>query len=193
MEHFESVDAYVACSELWPDEVAALRTVLLGCDLTETIKWGKPCYVHDDRNIVIMQEFKDNLALMFFKGTLLDDPDGVLHDVGPNSRAARRMHFTSVAEVRGQKKTVEAYVGRAIELEESGAEIAPPEELGLVAELQERLDRDPALRTAFEALTPGRQRAYNLQIAGAKQSTTRAARAEKHIPRILEGKGLNDR
>lgn len=193
MEDFESVDQYLECSEQWPEEVAALRAVLLGCDLTETIKWGKPCYMHDGRNIVLVQEFRDFLALMFFKGMLLDDPDGVLHDVGPNSRSARRMHFTSVGDVTAATETIQASVAEAIELEESGAEVPPPPEPELAAELQQRLDQDPAFKAAFEALTPGRQRGYNLDIAGAKQSKTRAARVEKHRPKIMQGKGLHDR
>ena len=193
MEHFESVDAYLEKSEQWPDEVAALREVLLGCRLEETIKWGKPCYMRDGSNIALIQEFKDHLALMFFKGALLDDPDGVLEDVGPNSRAARRMHFTSVAEVERRAKTVEAYVERAIEVEQSGAEVGPAPEPELADELQEALGRDPELRKAWDDLTPGRRRAYNLHIAGAKRSETRASRVEKHIPKILAGKGPNDR
>ena len=192
MEHFESVDEYIACSEQWPDEVAALREVLLGCGLAEVVKWGKPCYMHDGSNIVLMQEFKDFLALMFFKGALLDDPDDVLEAQGPNSRSARRMCFTSVDDVTRSAGTVEAYVAQAIEVEASGAEIDPPE-MELVEELRDRLEQDPELKAAFEALTPGRQRGYNLHIAGAKQAKTRVARIEKHAPRILEGKGLHDR
>lgn len=193
MEHFEDVDEYVSQSEQWPDEVAALRDVLLGCGLAETIKWGKPCYTHGGRNIVLVQEFKDFLALMFFKGALLDDPDGVLEAQGPNSRSARRMRFTSVDDVAEAAETVEAYVTDAIDVEESGAEVGPAPEPDLVEELRQRLDQDPALEEAFEALTPGRQRGYNLYFGGAKQSKTRAARVEKHVPRILEGKGLHDR
>lgn len=193
MEHFDGVDDYVDASEQWPDEVAALRDVLVGCDLVETIKWGKPCYTHGGGNIALMQEFKDFLALMFFKGGLLDDPDSVLEDQGPNSRSARRMRFTSVDDVTCRAETIEAYVARAIEVEASGAEVGPTPELDLVEELRQRLDDDPALKEAFEALTPGRQRGYNLHVADAKQAKTRIARIEKHAPRILEGKGLHDR
>ena len=193
MENFESVDEYLECSEQWPKEVAAVRHVLLGCGLTEAIKWGKPCYMHDGRNIAIVQEFKDFLALMFFKGALLKDPDGVLEDQGPNSRSARRMCFTSVDDVTASAGTIEAYVVEAIEVEESGAEVPSPPEPELAEELQARLDEDPAFKEAFESLTPGRQRGYNLHIAGAKQSKTRAARVEKHVPRIMDGKGPHDR
>lgn len=193
MEDFESVDEYLARSERWPEEIAALREVLLGRGLTETIKWGKPCYGHDGDNIALVQEFKDFLALLFFKGALLDDPEGVLEAQGPNSRAARRICFRSVDDVARLAGAVAAYLDEAIEVERSGAEVGPPPELELVDELQARLDQDPALKAAFEALTPGRQRGYNLHVAGAKRSETRARRVEKHVPRILEGKGLNDR
>lgn len=193
MENFENVDEYLECSEQWPKEVAALRHVLLGCGLTEAIKWGKPCYLHDGRNVVLVQEFKDFVALMFFKGALLDDPEGVLEAQGPNSRSARRMRFTSVDDVTSSAGTIEAYVVEAIAVEESGAAIDPAPEPELVEELQARLDQDPAFKQAFESLTPGRQRGYNLHIAGARQSRTRAARVEKHVPRIMEGRGLHDR
>lgn len=193
MEDYDSVDQYLACSEQWPAEVAALREVLLGCELAETIKWGKPCYLHDDRNIALVQEFKDFVALMFFKGVLLDDPDDLLHDVGPNSRSARRMQFTAVDEIEGAAKSIASYVVAAIEVEEAGLEVEQPDELELVEELRERLDQDPELKKAFEALTPGRQRGYNLHIGGAKRSETRVARIDRHAPRILAGKGLNDR
>lgn len=192
MEHFDTVDDYIEASEQWPDEVAALRDVLLGCGLGETIKWGKPCYSDGGRNIALMQEFKDFLALMFFKGALIEDPDGVLEAQGPNSRSARRMCFASVDDVTRSAETVGVYVARAIEVEESGAEVPPPE-LELVEELAQRLAEDPVLEEAFAALTPGRQRGYNLHVADAKQAKTRVARIEKHVPRILEGKGLHDR
>jgi uncharacterized protein YdeI (YjbR/CyaY-like superfamily) len=193
VQDFDDVDAYLASSEQWPKEAAELRGVLLGTGLDETIKWGKPCYVHEGRNIALVQEFKDFLALMFFKGALLDDPEGVLEAQGPNSRSARRMCFRSVDDVTSSAGTIAAYVDRAVALEESGAEVGPPEELELVDELRDRLDQDPELKAAFDALTPGRQRAYNLLVGGAKQSKTRAARVEKHVPRILAGKGPNDR
>ena len=193
MEDYDSVDQYLACSEQWPAEVAALREVLLGCELAETVKWGKPCYLHGDRNIALVQEFKDFVALMFFKGVLLDDPDDLLHDVGPNSRSARRMQFTAVDEIEGAAKSIASYVVAAIEVEEAGLEVEQPDELELVEELRERLDQDPELKKAFEALTPGRQRGYNLHIGGAKRSETRVARIDRHAPRILAGKGLNDR
>lgn len=186
------VDAYIAQSQQWPEEMTALRPILLGCGLTEELKWGKPCYTQDGRNIVILQEMKEFLALMFFKGVLLHDPDGVLEDQGPNSRSARRIRFTSPDDVARLADTVEEHVKQAVAAEESGLEVGPAPELVLVEELQERLDRDPALAAAFAALTPGRRREYNLHCSNAKQSKTRAARVDRHVSRILDGKGLRD-
>lgn len=187
------VDAYITRSNKWPDEMARLRPILLGSGLTEAIKWGKPCYSHRGKNIVIMQEMKDSLALMFFKGALLDDPEGVLQEQGPNSRSARRLQFTSVDEVERMADTVEAYVDEAIEVEEAGLEVGPVPQLVLVEELQRRLDDDPAFSKAFESLTPGRQREYNLYFSDAKQASTRMARVEKYAPKIMEGRGLRER
>ena len=187
------VDAYIRRSDQWPEEMSALRPTLLGCGLTEEIKWRKPCYSHEGRNIVILQEMRDFLALMFFKGALLNDPEGVLEDQGPNSRSARRIRFTSVEDVTRLADTVEAYVDEAIAVEEAGLKVGPAPAPVLVAELQSRLDQDPALKAAFEALTPGRQREYNLYFSGARQEKTRAARVEKYAPKILAGKGFRDR
>ena len=193
MQHYPDVDAYLRDSEQWPDEIAALRPTLLASGLTEEIKWGKPCYSHDGKNVAIVQEMKHFLALMFFKGAVLEDPAGVLRDQGPNSRSARRIEFTSVEDVERLTTTVAAYLDEAIDVEEAGLEVdrAPAPELA--AELRERLDADPALRAAFDQLTPGRQREYNLHITGAKQSSTRISRIERCADRILAGKGLRDR
>ena len=152
------VDACIRRTGKWPGEMTDLRQILLRCGLTEEIKWGKPCYSHEGRNIVILQEMKEFLALMFFKGALLNDSEGVLEEQGPNSRSARRIPFTSVEDVARLADTVEAYVDEAIDVEEAGKKVGPPPELLLVAELQSRLDQDPALKAAFESLTPGRQR-----------------------------------
>ena len=187
------VDAYIGRSEKWPDEMAALRSVLLKSGLTEDIKWGKPCYGHDGTNIVIMQEMKEFLALMFFKGALMNDPAGVLESQGPNSRSALRMCFRSVADVKRLTKTVKAYVAEAIDVEGAGLEVGPAPEVVFVAELQERLDGDKKFKTAFEALTPGRRREYNLHISEAKQAATRVSRVEKCAPKILAGQGFRDR
>ncbi len=187
------VDAYIERSVKWPAEMDALRRVLLACGLHETIKWAKPCYSHGGSNIAILQEMKDFLALMFFKGALIDDVDGVLEEQGPNSRSARRVCFRSIDDVTRLTGTITAYVGAAIEIEEQGLEVGPGPDLVLAAELVARLGQDPALKAAFESLTPGRQREYNLFISDAAQATTRAARVEKHVARILAGKGLRDR
>ena len=186
------VDAFIQRSQKWPNEMAALREILLRCGLTEEIKWGKPCYSHDDHNIVILQEMKDFLALMFFKGALLRDPDNVLEEQGPNSRSALRICFKSVDEVNRLAATVRAYVAEAIEVEAAGTEVAPAPQLVVIEELQDRLDRDPQLKAAFDALTPGRRREYNLYIADAKQAKTREDRIDKYVSRILSGKGLRD-
>ncbi len=187
------VDAYIARSQKWPEEMTELRSILLGCGLSEAIKWGKPCYSHEAANIAIMQEMKDFLALMFFKGALLGDPAHVLESQGPNSRSARRMCFRSVADVRAVADTLREYVHEAIDVEDAGLEVEPAPKLVLVQELQNRLDADPALKAAFENLTPGRQREYHLHISGAKQATTRESRVDTCVPAILAGKGLRDR
>ena len=187
------VDAYVGRSDQWPAEMTVLRPILLSCGLSEEIKWGKPCYTHEGGNIVILQEMKEFLALMFFKGALLNDSEGVLEEQGPNSRSARRICFASVEDVARLADTVKAYVDQAIEVEEAGLDVGPAPELVFVEELQNRLDEDPTFKAAFEGLTPGRQREYNLHFSDAKQAKTRAARVEKWAEKILDGKGLRDR
>ncbi len=187
------VDAYVARSEQWPDEISSLRPILLGAGLDEEIKWAKPCYSHDGKNIAIVQEMKSFLALMFFKGALMDDPDGVLVAQGPNSRSALRIEFTSVDDITRRAGTIAAYIENAIAVEEAGLEVGPAPEVVFVEELRQRLDRDPAFASAFESLTPGRQREYNLYFSGAKQAATRASRVEKYTQKILDGKGFRDR
>lgn len=187
------VDAYIDRAEQWADEMRALQTVLLGCDLTEEIKWGKPCYSHDGKNIAIMQPMKGFLALMFFKGALLEDPLGVLREQGPNSRSAKRFELGSVDDVTAMAKTIKEYVEDAIDVERAGLEVGPAPEPELVEELQRRLDDDPELLAAFTSLTPGRQREYHLYISDAKQSATRESRIDKVAARILAGKGLRDR
>ncbi len=187
------VDAYISRSTKWPDEMNALRQILLSCGLTDEIKWGKPCFSHEGANIVILQEMKDFLALMFFKGALLSDSDGVLEEQGPNSRSALRICFTSTDDVTRLADTVTEYIAEAVAVEEAGLEMPPAPEVVLVDELQDRLERDPAFKAAFEALTPGRRREYNLYFSDAKQSATRVTRIEKCAPKILDGKGFRDR
>jgi uncharacterized protein YdeI (YjbR/CyaY-like superfamily) len=187
------VDAYIGRSTKWPGEMSELRTILLGCGLNESVKWGKPCYGHGDKNIAIMQEMNDFLSLMFFKGALIEDRAGLLRSQGPNSRSALRLEFTSVPQVQEQADIIGDYVVAAIAVEDAGLSVGPAPELELVDELTERLATDPDLAAAFEGLTPGRQREYNLHIADAKQAKTREARIDKYVPQILAGKGMRDR
>ncbi len=187
------VDAYIGRSTKWPDEMSELRTILLGCGLDESIKWGKPCFGHGDKNIAIMQEMNDFLSLMFFKGALLDDRAGLLRSQGANTRSALRVELTSLDQVREQADIIRDYVADAIRVEEAGLSVGPAPDLELVEELTERLAADPELAAAFEGLTPGRQREYNLHVSDAKQAKTREARIDKFVPQILAGKGMRDR
>lgn len=187
------VDAHIDRSTKWPEVMTRLRPILAGCGLTEEIKWGKPCFSQDGHNIVIFQEMKEFLALMFFKGALLSDPDGILEEQGPNSRSALRICFRSIDDANRLADTVKAYVEEAIDVEEAGLQVAPAPVLPPPEELQNRLETDPAFKAAFEALTPGRQREYNLYFSDAKQSKTRTARVDKYAPKILAGKGFRDR
>lgn len=193
MANGTEVDDIVRRSTRWPAELAALRTVLLATGLREEVKWGKPCYTHGGSNVAVLQEMKDVLALMFFRGALLADPYGVLEEQGPNSRSARRICFRSVDDVERLAAAVGAYVSEAIGVTEAGLEVAPAPEPDHVDELRDRLARDDDLRAAFEGLTPGRRREYHLYFSGAKKPVTRAARVERCVPRILAGKGLRDR
>ncbi|MDE0802391.1 MAG: YdeI/OmpD-associated family protein [Acidimicrobiales bacterium] len=193
MEKYPDVDAYLAASQQWPDEIAALRPILVDTGLDEAIKWGKPCYSHGDANIVIVQEMKDFLALLFTKGALLDDPDGVLEPQGPNTRSAMRICFRSVDEVTDRAPTIAAYVENAIAVEDAGLEVGPAPEPDWVEELRERMADDDAFRQAFDALTPGRRREYNMHFSDAKKPETRMKRIEKYAPKILAGKGMRDR
>lgn len=173
----------------------AVRTVLRDCGLDEAVKWGKPCFTFEGNNVAILQGFKASCALMFFKGTLLKDTHGVLVAPGVNSQAGRRIEFTSLAEVRAAQPILRDYVAQAIRLEQAGSrvEFKQKHELELPAELQAAFKKNAKLGTAFRALTPGRQRAYVMHFAGAKQAATRVARIEKVTARILAGKGLTDR
>ena len=188
-----AVDAYIEQSDKWPEEMKELRSILLGAGLTEEIKWRQPCYSHEGKNVAILQEMNDFLSLMFFKGALLEDPDGVLEEQGKNTRSARRIRFTSVEDVARLSGTVKAYLEEAIDVEEAGLEVGPAPEPVLVEELKTRLDQDPELKEAFESLTPGRRREYNIYFSDAKQAETRRARIAKYAARILDGKGMRDR
>ena len=194
MKDYEDVDAYLADSDLWPDEIAAIRPILLSSGLVEKIKWGKPCYsTEEDDNVVLLQEFSDHLALMFFQGVLLDDPANVLHAQGPNTHGPKRMKFDSVGDVEALAEVVEAYVDQAIHHTLAGTELPPRPDVELATELHERLANDDELAEAFNELTPGRQREYNLHILDAKQAETRNRRIDKVALRIRAGKGLRDR
>jgi uncharacterized protein YdeI (YjbR/CyaY-like superfamily) len=188
------VDEYLGKEKKWHEEFINLRTIILECGLTEELKWNKPCYMFQQNNIVILQGFKEYCALMFFKGALLSDPNGILIRPGENSQAQRQIRFTNVQEIMEMKAILKVYVSRAIEVEKAGLEVnfKKTEEFSLPDELQKKFDELPSLKTAFEALTPGRQRAYILYFSKAKQSKTREARIEKYIQKILGGKGLND-
>ncbi|MFB9243551.1 YdeI/OmpD-associated family protein [Massilia antarctica] len=190
-----NVDAMLQGATSWRDEFALLRTIALDCGLTEELKWGQPCYAHEGKNIVLIHGFKEYCAVLFFKGALLADPKGMLVKQTENVQSARQARFTSLAQITRQRKALTACILDAIEVERAGLKVALREtaEFPLPEEFGARLAQLPALRTAFEALTPGRQRAYLLHFAGAKQSTTRASRVENCIPLILDGIGLNDR
>jgi uncharacterized protein YdeI (YjbR/CyaY-like superfamily) len=187
------VDPYINTSQLWPKEMCSLRPILLVSGLTEELKWCQPASTHHSKNIVTMGRLKAGLTLGFYKGTLLSDTDGVLKDNGPNSRSARRMYFTSVVDVQRPADTITRYIAVAILVEESGLTVGPAPELALVAELQSHLDSDANFSAAFESLTPGRQREYNLHISAAKQSATREARIQTFLPKIMNGKGMRGR
>ncbi len=189
----KDLDKQFKNAKLWREEALALRDVLIGCGLDEEMKWGKPCYVHEGANICIIQRMKDFLALMFFKGALIDDPDGVLEPQGPNSRSAFRVTLTSVKDVSRKKKSVKALVRGAIAAEKSGAKVEKAAKLEFPQELIDAFRDDAEFKKAFNALTPGRQRGYVLHFAAAKQSKTRAARIAKYRDKILDGEGLHDR
>jgi uncharacterized protein YdeI (YjbR/CyaY-like superfamily) len=188
------VDAFLKRQEKWRAEFVKLRKILLDSGLTEELKWGQPCYALDGKNIALIHGFKEYCAILFNKGVLLKDPKGVLIQQTKNVQAARQIRFTSVQEVTKLEKTVKAYVREAIEIERAGLKVPfkKTEELEFPDELESELSANAKLKAAFAALTPGRQRGYILHFSQPKLSTTRAARVEKHIPRILEGLGLDD-
>jgi len=171
-----------------------LRLVILDSGLTEELKWGKPCYAFQETNVVIIQGFKAYCALLFFKGVLLKDPNGILVKTGENTRVGRQIRFTNVREIVQMETILKAYINQAIEVEKAGLKVDLEKniELLLPEEFQRKLNESPALRAAFDALTPGRQRAYSFYFSAPKQSKTRESRVEKCTRRILKGKGLND-
>lgn len=189
------VDAYISKAKKWQQETEKLRAILLDCGLTEELKWGKPCYVFQKSNIAVIQGFNEYFALLFFKGFLLSDPNGILVKTGENTRVGRQIRFTNVREIAKLSPIVKAYIYEAIEVEKAGLKGTPQKssELKFPEELQKKLARSPALKAAFNALTPGRQRGYTIYFSAPKQSKTRESRIEKSVPKILKGKGLNDR
>jgi uncharacterized protein YdeI (YjbR/CyaY-like superfamily) len=188
------VDAFLATAKQWPEEMAQLREYVLAHPLAEDFKWGNPCYTHEGANIVIIHAFKGYCALLFFKGVLLKDAKGLLIQQTENVQGARQMRFSSMEEITKLKATIKAYITEAIAVEKAGlkVEMKKTAEFDVPEEFQIKLKEVPKLKKAFEALTPGRQRAYLLHFAAAKQSSTRAARVEKCVERIFDGKGLDD-
>lgn len=189
----DKVDEFLKNSKQWRDEIEALRAILLSSKLDEDFKWSKPCYTFEENNIAIIQPFKSTLALMFFKGTLLNDPDEVLVANGPNSQSSKRYEFGSVQEITKAKSKIKAHIKEAIEIEKAGLKVELKTKNEPTSdELTAMFKSKPKFKKAFEGLTPGRQRAYILHFSSAKQSATRISRIEKCMPRILEGKGMND-
>ena len=190
------VDAYFSNANLpWKEEMEKLRTIVLDCGLTEELKWGKPCYTFQNSNIVVIQGFKAYCALLFFKGVLLKDPNRILIKMGDNTHVGRQVRFNNVQEIMELEPALKAYIHEAVEVEKAGVKVPGQKKTELVfpEEFQNKLDEIPALKNAFEALTPGRQRAYIFYFSAPKQSKTRTSRIEKYIPQILNRKGLNDR
>ena len=188
------VDWYFTKAKKWQKEIETLRTIVLDCGLTEELKWGCPCYTFEKNNIVLIHTFKDYCALLFFKGVLLKDPKHILIQQTPNVQAARQIRFTDVKEIVKMKKILKAYIYEAAKVEEAGLKVAlkKTSDFSIPEEFKKKLEKNRALKTAFDSLTPGRQRAYIFYFASAKQSKTRESRIEKYEEKILEGKGLDD-
>jgi uncharacterized protein YdeI (YjbR/CyaY-like superfamily) len=188
------VDFYFNKAKKWQEEFEKLRIIILDCGLTEELKWGVPCYTFEKRNIVLMHGFKEYCALLFFKGALLKDAKGILIQQTKNVQSARQIRFTNVREIVKMKPILKAYIHEAIEVEKAGLKVKfkKTSEFKIPEEFQNKLDETPGLKTAFYALTPGRQRAYIFYFSQPKQSRTRESRVEKCTQQILKGKGLND-
>lgn len=188
------VDLFLSKATQWQEEFQKLRTIVLDCQLTEELKWGVPCYTFQGSNIVLIHGFKEFCALLFMKGALLRDTDGILVQQTENVQASRQIRFTNIRQIEEMESILKAYILDAIEVEKAGLSVnfKPTAEFTVPEEFQIKLDEDPALNTAFRGLTPGRQRAYLLYFSAPKQVKTREARIEKYIPLILKGKGLND-
>jgi len=188
------VDFYFSKAKRWQKELEQLRMIALGCGLTEELKWGVPCYTFQKSNIVLIHVFKEYCALLFFKGALLKDPNDILIQQTVNVQSARQLRFSDVKEIVEMEAVLAAYIYEAIEVEKAGLRVnfKKATEFIIPKEFQKRLDESPVLKTAFDALTPGRKRAYLLHFSAPRQSKTRESRIEKCIQQIFEGKGLND-
>lgn len=188
------VDFYFIKAKKWQEEIEILRTLILDCGLNEELKWGCPCYTNENGNIVLIHVFKEYCAILFFKGALLKDPKGILIQQTANVQAARQMRFTTLSDIQKLKATIKAYVFEAIEVEKAGLKVPLKKttEFAMPEEFKNKLDKNAALKKAFSALTPGRQRAYLLYFSQAKQAQTRESRIEKYTPQIMAGKGLDD-
>jgi uncharacterized protein YdeI (YjbR/CyaY-like superfamily) len=190
----EKVDDFLAVQKKWQAELTKLRMIALECQMEEGFKWKHPCYMHQDKNIFLIGGFKEYCAIMFVKGSLLFDAEKLLHQPTDNSQFGRQVRFTNVQEIKEIEATLKQYIFEAIEVEKAGLKVAMKahEDYEVVEEFQTKLDTDESLKTAFFALTPGRQRGYLLHFSGAKQSATRMSRIENVRSRILKGKGLTD-
>jgi uncharacterized protein YdeI (YjbR/CyaY-like superfamily) len=187
-------DGYFKKAEKWRQELKKLRTIVLDCQLIEDLKWGVPCYAFNQHNIVLIHVFKEYCAILFFKGALLKDAHGILIQQTKNVQAARQIRFTNVREIVEMESVLKAYIREAIEVEKAGlkVQLKKTSDFAIPEEFQRKLNGMPALKTAFDALTPGRQRAYIFYFSAPKQSKTRESRVEKFVRPILNGKGLND-
>ncbi|MDM5233613.1 YdeI/OmpD-associated family protein [Lysinibacillus pakistanensis] len=187
------VDEFISKAKKWQEEYRTLRKIVLDCELTEEFKWMHPCYTLNNKNIVLIHGFKEYCALLFHKGALLQDTHGILIQQTENVQAARQIRFTNVQEIVEKEAIIKDYVSEAIAVEKAGLEVELKKDTETIPdELQQKFEEEPALKTAFEALTPGRQRAYILYFSQAKQSKTRVSRIEKYTQQIFNGKGLND-
>ncbi len=187
-------DKYFLDASQWQEELKQLRKIALGTQLMETIKWGVPCYVFGESNIILLGSFKAFCSISFFKGSLLQDPNGILSKPGENSQSVRMLKFTDLDQIRQLEKVIKAFIFEAIEIEKAGLKpvLEKSVDLEFPEELLQMLDQDAAFKAAFTALTPGRQRGYNLFFTAPKQSVTRITRIEKYRQQILDGKGIND-
>lgn len=188
------VDGFLRKAKSWKEEFEELRNIVLDCELTEDYKWMHPCYTFENKNVVLIHGFKEYCALLFHKGALLKDTHGILIQQTENVQAARQIRFTNVGQIIEMEPVLKAYIHEAIEVEKAGLEVTlkKTEEYAIPEEFQNKLDEIPSLKTAFEALTPGRQRQYIYYFSNAKQSKTRESRVEKYMQQILDGKGLED-